>query len=70
MVMQISARLTHNHDVELKALFHGLPPHLFEDGIDADVAEVAAMGLLPFPLWGGVLGLGVFRHVAVAQTDL
>ena len=37
-----STPLTDNHDVELKALFHGLPPHLLQDGIDAHVAEVAS----------------------------
>ena len=57
--------LTHNHDIELKALLHGLPPHLLQDGIDAHVAEVTAMGLLPLTLWVGVVGLGGLRHVAV-----
>lgn len=36
------SRLTYYHDVELKALFHGLPPHLLQDGIDAYVAKVHA----------------------------
>ncbi len=43
--------LTHYHDVELKALFHGLPPHLLQDGIDAHIAEVDA-GLLQAHGWG------------------
>lgn len=59
--------LTHNHDIELKALFHGLPPHLLQDGIDAHIAGVADRGLLPLSLR---LGLGGFRHVAMAQIDL
>ncbi len=63
-------RLTHNHDVELEALLHGLPPHLLQDGIDTHIAEVAAMGLLPLALWAGVVGLGGLRHVAVAEIDL
>lgn len=62
--------LTHNHNVELKALLHGLPPHLLQDGIDAHVAEVTAMGLLSFSLWVGRVRLGGLRHVAVAQIDL
>lgn len=62
--------LTHNHDIELKALLHGLPPHLFQDGIDAHIAEVAAMGFLPLNLWVGVVWFGRLRHVAVAQIDL
>lgn len=37
-----STALTDDHDVELKALFHCLPPHLLQDGIDAHVAEVAS----------------------------
>lgn len=63
--------LTHDHDVELEALLHGLPPHLLQDGVDAHVAEVAAMALLPLSLGvGGVVGLGGLGHVAVAQVDL
>ena len=66
----VSIGLTHDHDVELEALLHGLPPHLLQDGIDAHVAEVAAMGLVPLSLRVWMLGLGGIRHVAVAQTDL
>lgn len=66
----VNVALTHDHDVELEALLHGLPPHLFQDGINAHVAEVAAMGLLPLTLRGKVVGLGGLRHVAVAKTDL
>lgn len=66
----ICVRLTYNHDVELEALLHGLPPHLLQDGIDAHIAEVTDIGLLPLTLWGGLLGFGGLRHVAVAQIDL
>ena len=66
----VRVALTHNHDVKLKTLLHGLPPHLLQDGIDAHVAEVAAMGLLPLTLRTGVVGLGGLRHVAVAHIDV
>ena len=66
----IRVRLTHDHDVELEALLHGLPPHLLQDGINAHVAEVIDIGLLPLTLRGGLLGFGGLRHVAVAQIDL
>jgi len=66
----VCLRLTHNHDVELEAQLHGLPPHLLQDGVDTHVAEIAAMVLLPLALWVGVVGLGGLRHVDVAQTDL
>ena len=66
----MTIQLTNHHDVELKALLHGLPPHLLQDGVDANVAEVA--GVAPLPLGGrlGLVKLGGVRHVAVARIDL
>lgn len=69
-VLDFCARLTHNHEIELKALLHGLPPHLLQDGIDAHIAKVAAMALVSLTLWVGVLGFARLGHVAMAQTDL
>ena len=69
------ASLTHNHDVELKALLHGLPSHLLQDGVDAHVAEIGAM-LVPFALRRVGTGLvevgrlGRLGHVAVTRVDL
>lgn len=34
------ALLTHNHNVELKALLHCLSPHLLQNGVNAHIAEV------------------------------
>lgn len=50
-------RLTHDHDVELEALLHGLPPHLLQDGVDAHVAEVAAVALVSLALRGWMVRL-------------
>lgn len=70
MTGEAGEALTHDHDVELEALLHGLPPHLLQDGIDAHIAKVASVGLLPLDLGVGVVGFGRLRHVAVAQTHL
>lgn len=70
MFKKVRVTLTHNHDVKLEALLHGLPPHLLQDGIDAHIAKVATVGLFPLDLEVVVVGFGRLGHVAVAQTHL
>lgn len=56
-------QLTYDHDVELKALLHGLPSHLLQDGVDAHIAEVQhrLAGPLPIVTARGVRQRGL-RH--------
>lgn len=63
-------RLTHNHEIEFKALLHSLPLHLLQDGIDAHIAKFAALGLLPLSRWVALVGFCRLGHVAVAEIDL
>lgn len=70
LLLKAALRRTDNHEVELKALLHGLPPHLLQDGVNAHVAEFAAMAFVPLHLQVGVAGFARLGHVAVAQTDL
>ena len=69
-MLSAELRRTDDHEVELKALLHGLPPHLLQDGVNAHVAKFAAMAFVPFHLQVGVVGFARLGHVAVAQTDL
>lgn len=68
--MNAELRRTDDHEVELEALLHGLPPHLLQDGVNAHVAKFAAMALVPLHLQVGGVGFARLGHVAVAQTDL
>lgn len=58
--------LTHDHDVELEALFHGFPPQLLQDGVDAHVAEVRSR--LVRPRRRRLLGAGIPRSVRHAGS--